>query len=152
MAHLTRYALDTSVASEIFQQNQKAILAWLDDTPNELLFLPMPTVGELYRYTANEMLSQAVVTARTRELNLVLSRFAMLEADLRVFAEWARITANLPGAASDRARLHVDALIAATGLVYDMTVATSNLRDFNNFTRFGVRLYDPSTYQRPDLA
>ncbi len=33
-----------------------------------------------------------------------------------------------------------------------MTVATTNMRDFKNFTRFGVRLYDPSEYQRPDLA
>lgn len=149
---MTRYVLDTSVASEIFQQNQKAVLAWLDDTPNELLFLPMPTVGELYRYTANEKLSQDAVAARTGELDMVFSRFAILEADRGVFAAWAKITANLPGTASERARLHVDALIAATGLVHDMTVATTNMRDFGNFTRFGARLYDPDAYRRPAPA
>ena len=47
---------------------------------------------------------------------------------------------------------HVDALIAATGLVHDMAIATTNMRDFGNFTRFGARLYDPSGYRRPDPA
>lgn len=112
----------------------------------------MPAVGELTRYVARDDLNEEELQSRGEDLSQVFGRFAVLEADQRVFTQWGIITANLPGPTSDRARLHIDALIAATGLAHDMTVATTNMRDFNNFTRFGVRLYDPSKYQRPDLA
>lgn len=143
---MTNFALDTSIASEIFQQQSGHVLNWLEDTPDECLYLPMPAAGELYRYVALESLSAAEVAARRARLDRIFSRFPLLEADLRVFQLWGVITANVAGG---RSRLAIDALIAATGLVHDMDVATTNMRDFNHFTRFGVRLYDPSTYLRP---
>ena len=148
---MTRFALDTSVASEIFQRQNDRVLEWLNDTADERLFLPMPAFGELLRYAEGEDLGVETIRARREQLDEVLGLFAILEADRRVFAQWARITANLPGTASDRAGLHMDALIAATGLVHDMEVATTNTRDFRHFTRFGVRLYNPSDYRRSDL-
>ena len=139
--------LDTSVASEIFQRENNNVVDWLDDTPNNQLYLPMPTVGELYRYAVSETLSREVASSRASDLDRIFSRFTFLEADLHVFLRWGVITANVRGG---RSRLAIDALIAATGLVHDMVVATTNTGDFKHFTRFGVRLYDPSEYQRPD--
>ncbi|MCY4525961.1 MAG: PIN domain-containing protein [Anaerolineaceae bacterium] len=146
---MTNFALDTSIASEVFQQQNGHVLNWLEDTPDEHLYLPMPAAGELYRYVALESMSAAEIAARRARLDRIFSRFSLLEADLPVFLHWGLMTANVTGG---RSRLAIDALIAATGMAHDMVVATTNMRDFNNFTRFGVRLYDPSSYQRPDPA
>ena len=144
---MTNYVLDTSIVSEIFQRENLNVLDWLADTSAEQLFLPMPAVGELARYPAKEGLRDEEISSRTEDLSRIYSRFALLEADRRVFLRWGVITANVRGG---RSRLAIDALIAATGLVHDMVVATTNTGDFKHFTSFGVRLYDPSEYQRPD--
>jgi toxin FitB len=58
----------------------------------------------------------------------------VLAMDAACFREWGRIREGNPE------RLAEDAMIAATALVHDLTVATRNERDFN---RFRVRVFNP---------
>ena len=54
--------------------------------------------------------------------------------DAGAFRCWARLTHGIP------ADLIADAMIAATAVVHNLTVATRNLRDFE---RLGVPAFNP---------
>ena len=130
------FLLDTNVVSEFRRARPHgAVLRWIDDIPESQLFISAITAGEIQ---AGIEVTRAQDTEKADEiegwLNLVLDSYEMLPLDDSVFREWAR----LKHGKSDT--LSADAMIAATAIVYNLTVATRNTRDFRVFP---VRVINP---------
>jgi toxin FitB len=64
----------------------------------------------------------------------VAELYSVLPVDGRIFRIWAKLMHGQP------LDLGLDALIAATAVVHDLTVVTRNVRDFQ---RFSVALLNP---------
>ena len=130
------YLLDTNVVSEMRRPRPNAgVAAWISATPAEQLFLSAVTLGELQ--AGVEMTRQqdpSKAKAIEDWIDAVATSQNVLPADAVIFRRWARLMHRR----SDD--LIEDALIAATALVYDLTVVTRNLRDFE---RLGVAAMSP---------
>ena len=130
------YLLDTNVVSELRKRKPHgSVVAWVQKLPETSMFLSAVTLGEIQ---AGIERTRALDPAKADELESWLDDLAatssVLPADGAVLRRWAQLThgkTNHP--------LEV-ALIAATALVHDLTVATRNVADFE---AFGVRLVYP---------
>ena len=106
---------------------------WL--TAEESLHVSVVTLGEI-QAGIEITREQNVAKARDIEqwLDEVSATYNVLSADAEVFRRWAKLMHR-------RTDQHLeDALIAATALVHDLTVATRNTDDFK---AFGVKLTNP---------
>lgn len=135
------YLLDTNVVSELRKvRSGKAdpnVAAWTESVDAADLFVSAITIMEL---------ELGVLSIERKDA----TQGAMLRAwlDQHVLPEFSRRTLPVDTAVAQRcARLHVpdkrgerDALIAATALVHDMTVATRNVADFQPT---GVAIFNP---------
>ncbi len=135
------YLVDTNVVSEVRkrQRANKGVLAFFRQAvkKDDALYLSVVTVGELrrgvevVRHRGDEQ--QAAMLEAW--LETVLSDFAqnILSVDEEVGQVWGRLRVPHPEHALDK-------LIAATGLIHDLTVVTRNVEDFAGL---GVRLLNP---------
>jgi predicted nucleic acid-binding protein len=133
---MSGYLLDTNVISETRKPRPHgAVTAWLQALPIDQVYLSAVSVGEL----------QAGVEATRRhnpvkagEIELWIEDLALsytvLPMDVFCFREWARL---MPGRSED---VLEDMMIAATARVHGLTLATRNLRDFENLK---VELFNP---------
>lgn len=135
------YLLDTNVVSELRKvRSGKAdpnVAAWTESVDAADLFVSAITIMEL---------ELGVLSIERKDA----TQGAMLRAwlDQHVLPEFSARTLPVDTAVAQRcARLHVpdkrgerDALIAATALVHDMTVATRNVADFQPT---GVAIFNP---------
>lgn len=135
------YLLDTNVISELRKAGSDRIdphvKRWAEITPSSSLFLSVITVLELdmgILLLERKDPAQGTIL-RTWFNNNVLPAFQTrtLDIDLKVARRCALL--HVPDRRSDR-----DALIAATALVYEMTVVTRNRTDFEGT---GVELINP---------
>jgi predicted nucleic acid-binding protein len=130
------YLLDTNVVSEMRRARpHPAVAAWIAATPDEQLFVSAVTFGELQ--AGVEITRQQDPTkATTIEswIDGVAATHNILPVDGAIFRCWARL---MHRRSPD---LIEDAMIAATAIVHNLTVATRNLRDFE---RFGVPVFNP---------
>jgi predicted nucleic acid-binding protein len=135
------YLLDTCVISELVKPRpNKKVLTWISSCREHSLFLSAITIGEIQKGVSllpksnkkNELHSWL-------EIELI-KRFdrRILGIDAHVARKWGEIQAlsekdgiTLPA---------LDGLIAAIGLVNDMTVVTRNTEDMKSS---GVRLFNP---------
>ncbi len=103
--------------------------------PADQLFLSAVTVGEIQ---AGIEITREQDAAKARELEAwldqVVASYGILPMDGAAFREWARLKHRK----SDT--LIEDAMIAATAIIHELTVATRNTRDFRDF---GVNLVNP---------
>ena len=135
------YLLDTNVVSELRKSKPHGgVLAWIQKVPEDALFISAVTVGEIQ---GGIELTRSQNAAKADEIERWLDELAaashVIPADAAIFRRWAQLMHG-------RSDHHLeDALIAATALVRDLTVATRNTRDFGPF---GVRLVDPFSTQR----
>lgn len=93
-------------------------------------------LGELRQGVERTRRNDVAAAARLeRWLEALQERYAgrVLQIDGRIVDEWGRLEASRPLPV-------VDGLIAATALVYDLTVVTRNTRDFETA---GVRVVNP---------
>jgi predicted nucleic acid-binding protein len=135
------YVLDTNVVSELRKaaagNADKNVVRWAAGISPSGFFLSVITIMELELGTLKserrDPKQGAILRAwlETQILRTFLGRL------LLVYAAVARVCARLhvPNPHGER-----DALIAATALVHNMTVATRNVADF---TRTGVRVVNP---------
>ena len=138
------YLLDTNVVSELRKvksgRADPQVVAWSQRVSTTHLFLSVITVQELETGVLLKERSdpaQGAVLRRWLE-DQVLPAFAgrLLPVNLEVARRCAAL--NVPQTRPQR-----DGLIAATGLVHDLTVVTRNTSDFAGT---GVRLLDPWTH------
>ena len=134
------YLLDTNVVSELRRLHPyPTVVRWVEQVDPEELFLSAVTVGEIQagiEFTRE----QDVAKAEELEawLSAVLVSYNILPMNAAVFREWARLKHRR----SDT--LIEDAMIAATAVVHRLTVATRNVREFD---QFGVRLVNPFEHE-----
>jgi len=122
------YLLDTNIISESRKvRPHGAVMAWFQTLSAGSYALSAATIGELQ---AGIELTQRQDKRKAEELNvwlnMVVSTYAILPADDRVFREWARIMQRKPK------ELSVDALLAATAVVHGLIVVTRNTRHFQD--------------------
>jgi toxin FitB len=123
------YLLDTNVISELRKNRPHGgVVAWVKEIPDEALFVSAVTLGEIQ---AGIEVTREQDAAKAREieqwLEEVSETYNVVSADAAVFRRWAQLTHGRPDHHLE------DALIAATALVRDLTVATRNTDDFKPF-------------------
>jgi len=132
------YLLDTNVISELRKPNPHgAVVAWIQEIPEPALFVAAITIGEIQ---AGIEITRTQDPAKAGEiegwLNELVRTQHVIPADAAIFRRWARLMHGRPDHHLE------DALIAATALTHDLTVATLNLKEFEPF---GVGLINPFT-------
>ena len=130
------YLLDTNVVSELRRPRPHgAVVAWLEGIDEADLYISAVTIGEIQ---AGIEITRAQDAAKAAEieawLEQVIATGNVVAMDARAFRCWAR----LMHCRSDD--LIEDAMIAATAIVDNLTVATRDVRDFKVF---GVAVVDP---------
>lgn len=123
------YLLDTNVVSELRKRKPHgAVLTWIQKIPEESLHVSVVTLGEIeagIEITREQ--DEAKAGEIERWLDDMSGTYNVLGADASIFRRWAQLMHR-------RANHHLeDALIAATALVHDLTVATRNTDDFKPF-------------------
>jgi hypothetical protein len=130
------YLLDTNIISELRRPRPHAgLVAWLSSIAPEQVFISAVTLGELQAGVENAR-RQDTGRAEIIEswIDDVAASYNVLPMDGGAFRSWARLMHGKP------ANLIADAMIAATAVVHNLTVATRNLRDFE---RLGVPAFNP---------
>lgn len=122
------FLLDTNIVSELRRGGaaHPRVVAWFDDRSPRELFLSVVTIGEL---------RQGIEQLRRRDerQSIALDRWLtglvqfyedrVLHVDGDVAEEWGRLRAR-------RSTPVIDALLAATARIHELTVVTRNTRDF----------------------
>ena len=135
------YLIDTNVISEARKRSKanKGVRAFFnqaiaDETP---MFISVVTVGELRRgvdlIRHRGDTRQANQLERWLETLLVEYRDSILDINQDIAQLWGRLRVPHPENALDKQ-------IAATALIYDLTVVTRNYKDFS---KTGARLLNP---------
>lgn len=130
------YLLDTNVVSELRKNKPHgAVLAWIKKIPEESLFVSVVTLAEIQAgIEITREQDRPKADEIERWLDDLAQTYNVLDIDATTFRRWARLMHRRP-------EHHLeDALIAATALIYDLTIATRNTSDFKTF---GVELFNP---------
>ena len=132
--------LDTCVISEVARAApDPEVLAWYDGLAEDTLRLSVLSVGELQK--GIDLLEPGRRRAGLQGwLDGLVAAYGdrILEIDQAVARRWGAISARTQRAG--RRRPPIDALLAATALQHDLTLATRNVTDFEGT---GVRLVNP---------
>jgi len=137
------YLIDTNVISEIRKGNKAnpGVRQFFDAAiqENTPLYISAITIGELRRGVDLIFHRGDASQGKLLEdwLNTLLDEYQnnILGIDGEIALLWGKLRVPEPEHALDK-------LIAATGIIYDLTVVTRNTKDFNNT---GVRLLNPFT-------
>jgi predicted nucleic acid-binding protein len=138
------YLLDTNIVSELRKPRPHgAVLAWRHSVPIHQIAIPGIVLAE---NQAGIELTRKQNPAKALELenwlDEMMNYYTVLPADGAIYREWARLK---HGKSID---LDAGAMIAATARIRHLTVATRNVRDFEQFQ---VQVYDPFAF-RPSQA
>jgi predicted nucleic acid-binding protein len=135
------YLLDTNVVSELRRAKPHgAVLAWLTSVADADLHLCAVTIGEIQSGIEITREQDAAKAGEIEAwLEQVAETFNVLAMDARAFRCWARLMHRRPD------RLIEDAVVAATAIVHNLTVVTSNVGDFD---QLGVRTLNPFAPRR----
>ncbi|MCA1799673.1 MAG: type II toxin-antitoxin system VapC family toxin [Xanthomonadaceae bacterium] len=134
------YLIDTNVVSELAKtRGEPGVLAFIAGAAaaDEPVYLSVISIGEI-EYGIARLLRRGDTAQAERYAtwaNALRERFAdhTLDIDVDVAALWGRLRAV-------DSQHPVDKLIAATALVYDLTVVTRDERDFRGT---GARVHNP---------
>jgi predicted nucleic acid-binding protein len=136
------YLLDTNVVSELRRPRPHgAVMAWVRTIPDEHLHVSAVTLGELQ---AGVEITRERDPEKAAEIEAWIGRieglYNVLPLTGACFRAWARLMHRKPD------DLVMDALIAATASLHDLTVVTRNVRDFR---RLGAPTLNP--WRRPSV-
>ena len=132
------FLLDTNIVSELRRGDaaNAGVINWFDGQSPRELFLSVLTVGEIRQGVEQLRVKDKPQAARLDRWVTGLVQFyedRLIYVDGDVAEEWGRLRAA-------RSVPVVDALIAATARVHDLTLVTRNVRDF---AKLRVRLVNP---------
>jgi len=131
------FLLDTNVISELVKSRpNESLLQWIDEAPEELLFLSVLTLGEIRKgITRLDDRSRRGVLESWLEIDL-RERFGdrVLAVDSAVADRWGRISAVA------RTLPVMDGLLAATALHHNLTFVTRNAK---NVSFSGCLVFNP---------
>jgi predicted nucleic acid-binding protein len=131
------FLVDASVLSEATKPKPDSrVVYWLEKNERDLAVDPV-ILGEI-RFGILLLARGKRRQALERWFEQGVKRIRCLPWDAATGLRWAQLLADLR--ASGRAMPIKDSLIAATGLVHGLTLATRNLRDFTNS---GLSLVNP---------
>ena len=130
------FLLDTNVISELRRAKPHgAVLVWLKELADADVNIAAATIGEIQ---SGIEITRDLHPVRAVELESWLSQvsvaYNILSMDAATFRIWARLMHK------QQYHLQEDAMIAATALQHDLTIATRNTKDFK---KFGVKLFNP---------
>ncbi|RZV38115.1 MAG: type II toxin-antitoxin system VapC family toxin [Candidatus Acidulodesulfobacterium acidiphilum] len=135
------YLLDTCVISEIAKPKpNKDVILWLKENDEDNFYLSVLTFGELYKGISKLRDSKKKELLCDWVENELKNRFKNKILDINFII--AEIWGNIEGKAESNGIVlpSIDALIASTGIAYDLTVVTRNTSDME---RTGVKLLNP---------
>ena len=135
------FLLDTCVVSEPTRPRASTkVIGWLDARGIDNLFISVVTIAEL-----EQGIAYLGDGARARKVEAwladsVLPQFEsrLLHVDLRVAQRWGRLLGESKRAGKPAPA--VDAILAATAMEHDLTLATRNVADFREFD---LRIFNP---------
>jgi toxin FitB len=132
------YLLDTNVVSELRKPKPHgAVTAWLQNVPDDQLFISALTLGELQAGAERTRRhDQEKAEAIEAWIDRLSSSYEVIPMDAEMFREWARLMAGRSE------HLLEDAMIAATARVRGLIVVTRNVRDFKTLA---VEIHNPFT-------
>jgi hypothetical protein len=122
------YLLDTNVLSETVRRRpNRAVIAWLDQVPNEALYLSVLTLGEIRKGVERLASSQRRERLRVWLEHELVAWFGVrvLPIDRAVADRWGRLLGEV-----GRPVPAIDSLIAATALHHELRLVTRNEADF----------------------
>ena len=135
------YLMDTCVISEIIKPKPSSkVIKWLRSCEDENLFLSSLTIGKIQKGISKLPDSRKRNKLQEWMDTELIRRFdkRVLVIDIKVAQKWGEIQAS--SEITGTKMPVIDSLIAATGLVYDMTVVT---RDTSGMEKSGARLFNP---------
>jgi predicted nucleic acid-binding protein len=138
------FLLDTNILSELRKANRcdAGVRDWVEGTPAEELYVSVLVLGEIRQGVERiRMRDPAQARALEKWLQRLSPEFAdrILPVDERVADQWGRLGLLQPMPT-------LDAFLAATALVHDLTVVS---RDEEGFRRTGVRMINPFSKPKP---
>ncbi len=137
-----KYLLDTCAISEpVKKQPNIGFIAWLNKQHERNLYLSVLTLGELRKGVSKLKETEP----RKKRLNKWIeedlkNRFEdrLVDIDTAVATRWGQILGE--GEKKGRIIPVIDALIAATAMVYDLVVVTRNHKDLEGY---GLEIENP---------
>jgi len=134
------YLLDTCIISELAKPTpNENVINWLNQTPNERLFLSVITIGEI-RKGLTKLPESKKKNRLTNWLNTLLEDYQarIYSINLTIAENWGNIQGKAENNGTPLASL--DSLIAAVAYTYNLIVVTRNESDF---TASNVTLLNP---------
>lgn len=135
------YLLDTCVLSELIKPKpSRNVVKWISDIDERCLYISVLTIGEIHK--GIEKLPESKKKDNLHKwVNFDLTeRFnnKILNIDINIVTTWGKVQAQ--SELIGQTLPTVDGLIACTGIVHDLTVATRNTKDMK---ASGVSLINP---------
>ena len=124
------YLLDTCVLSEYKKPRPDGkVMAWLDNTADDSLFLSVLTIGEIEKGIVRMPPSKRK-TDLEGFVDILLVRFdrRLFDLDAPIMRRWGKLVGTLQ--TKGRILPVIDSLIAATALEHNLTIVTRNQDDF----------------------
>jgi toxin FitB len=135
------YLLDTCVLSEFTRrQPEHKVLEWLEQIPEEKLYLSVITIGEVQHGIERLPSSQRKTELLLWLNNALIERFEgrILPLDTETMLVWGTLTAQMER--TGRPTGSMDGLMVATALRHQLIIATRNTSDF---LPCGVQVINP---------
>ena len=141
---MSGFLLDTNVLSELRKEGRgdAGVRQWFERAAPEELFISVLVLGEIRKGIERiRPRDQRSALALEKWLRSITTEFTdrLLPVDERVADRWGRLGLSQPVPV-------LDALLAATALVHDLTVVT---RDEDGFRNTGARVLSPFSKPQP---
>jgi len=137
------YLLDTCVLSEFTRRKpEDKVIRWLDQIPEENLFLSAITIGEIQHGVQRLPNSPRKSDLQVWIMNGLIERFdkRILSLDTAIMLLWGSLIARMEK--SGYPMPATDSLIAATALQNHLTIVTRNTADFQHCGVQVINLWD----------